>query len=233
VQPGPLPGEDSEFELSRVPLSLELGESRGANITLSAILDGVPINLTSNQVNISSINQPDLFEFISIPSESILDGSHVLEITATSILNTQGAPLATQGGQAVSTTRTVRFDLDRLPPEMTFTPQEAALFSQCGQQQADTLQSIVPTLTDAFDPNPTLEVLESELECEVTRIFMAQDQCGEGNVQEVFFSVNRPALNLPDFNISINQGDTRLETNLFYSNNGGFGCYILTVFLLN
>ena len=233
VQPGPLPGEASDFELSRVPLSLELGESRGANITLNALLDGVPVELTANQVNISAVDQPDLFDFISIPSEAITDGPHVLEVTATSVLNTQGDLLATQGGQAVSTTRTVHFDLDRLPPEMTFTPQQAALFSQCGQQQADTLLSIIPVLSDEYDQNPILEVLESELECEVTRIFIAKDHCGEGNAQEVFFSVNRPAQTPPNFDISVNQNDAILETNLFYNNTSGFGCYTLTGYLSN
>ena len=232
VQPGPLPGEESEFERSRVPLSLELGESRGANLTLSAVLNGVPVDLTANQVNISGI-QPDRFDFISIPSDAIQDGSHVLEITATSVLNSQGGVLATQGGQTVSTTRTVRFDLDRLPPEMTFTPQQAALFSQCGQQQADDLLSIVPILSDEYDQNPTLDILESELECEVTRIFMAQDHCGAGNVQEVFFSVNRPAITPPTFDLSVDEGDTFLETYLLYNNLSGFGCYTLTAFLSN
>lgn len=204
LQPGGAPGDIPEFLPSNVPLTFTVTEPTGADLTLSASVNGVPVTLSANTVFPEGPNIPTFVEFISILGDSIQDGQGlVLTLTVNS--------------PAGQTTDTVSFDLDRVPPLLQFNDQQLGLLNACVPNASIQLGTIIPTASDLFDANPQVTFLDSEQGCVYTRVITAIDHCGSGNRQEVIFQIKRPAIDPPDIYFSgVDEGEFYLETNVYF-----------------
>lgn len=216
IQIGGLPGEDVAFESSNVPLSLIISEPNGDAVSIIATVNGEPITLSRNIIELNAANTDLVIDNLHIPADQVDDGvGLVLAITLTS--------------PAGVVTQSVTFDLDRIPPALSFTAQDLTLYAGCEPNTAALIQTIQPQASDLFDPNPSIDYSDSSYECEHTRVITVRDHCGVGNAQEVFFQMRTPALdNIDNYEISffgVEEGGQYLESSINFSVNHDFNCF--------
>jgi PKD repeat protein len=187
-QLGLQPGQAPNFSLSPVTLSLRLNEINGATISLSATINGNPVNLNRSDFTPSFANIPEETTAIQMPADQITDGAKTLVITATSA-----------NGQASAQ---VSFDLDRLPPSIVYAPEDVGYVGQCSNVSESNFNLINPTVQDAFDPNPTIEITNFQNGCVLSKNITVRDHCGIGNSQSVVIQSRKPALSPPDIDFT-------------------------------
>jgi PKD repeat protein len=216
IQIGGLPGEEVAFESSNVPLSLIISEPNGDAVSIIATINGEAITLSRNIIDLNVANTELVIDNLYIPADQVNDGvGLVLAITLTS-----PAGVATQS---------VTFDLDRIPPTLTFNAQNLSLYAGCESNTAALIQTIQPQASDLFDPSPSIDYSDSSYECEHTRVITAKDHCGVGNAQEVFFQMRTPAPdNIDEYEISffgVEESGQYLESSINFSVDRDFNCF--------
>lgn len=214
--PGGQPGLPVEVLLSPLPISLSITEPNGDPVAVSATLNGQPVTLNFDVLLVDIANEPVEINVLEIEADAIEDGvGHQLSLTITSA--------------AGSATDTVTFDLDRVPPDITFSPEELALLNTCDADAVSLVGSLNPTVVDHFDPSPTFEAITSANQCEVVRSFIATDHCGEaGNNIVLFFGMKTPYQGSPSVIIEgVEEGGAYIEPTLSFSVSEGEECFDL------
>lgn len=217
--PGGQPGFPVEINPSPVPISLLITEPNGDPVTVSATLNGQSISLNLDTLIIDLVNQPVEINVLEIAPELIVDGfNHVLSITVASVTS----PTA-------SVTESVTFDLDRVPPNITFTQAELDLLNSCDPNALATIETINPSVVDDFDPSPTLQSSTTSTDCSVTRTLIASDHCGEeGNSLILFFGISTPYTGSPEIMFEgIEEGGAYLEAYPSFDVSEGQECFDL------
>ena len=181
IQPGGGPGEAPNFFPSDLAFTFTVIEPNGDDVTLTAFIDGLEVELNSNTVFSSGPGVPTTINYLAVIGSEVSDAENLtLTLTATS--------------PAGEVSDSVTLDLDRTPPLITFTPEQVALLSACDADALNLINSINPTVADEFDPAPLLTVETYLDSCDITRVFTATDHCGEeGNTQEIFFQMKLPS----------------------------------------
>ncbi len=204
LQPGGSPDQPGTFIPSSVPLSFRITEPNGDDVTLTATVNGIPTALTSSTVFTDGPGIETLVDYYAIEAEAISDGQGlVFTLTAES--------------PAGTVSDTVTFDLDRTPPSLEFTPAQLALYAACDASAEQSMNTIMPIVSDDFDPSPTISSTDQSENCTVTRIFTVSDHCGEGNAQEVYFQINKPSPQPAEIYFSgAEDGEFYLETYSYF-----------------
>jgi len=217
VAPGGQPGLPIEALLSPVSLSISVVEPNADPVSVSATLNGQPLTLNFEALIIDQANTAQEINVLEIAAEDISDGlDHQLSLTISS--------------PAGSVTQSVTFDLDRLPPTVTFSEAELALLGSCSADAASQIAAISPVVSDAFDPSPTFETVTSANDCEVVRSFIATDHCGEdGNNIVYFFGMKSPYTGPASLIIEgVEEGGSYLEAYPSFSMSEAEQCFELS-----
>lgn len=207
LQPGGSPDQPGTFIPSSVPISFRVSEPNGADVTLSATINGAPVELTGNTVFTDGPGVETIVDYYGIDADQVSDGlGLVFTLTAQS--------------PAGTASDTVTFDLDRTPPSLEFTPAQLALYASCEASAEQLMNSVTPTVSDTFDPSPTISSDDQSESCTFTRIFTVSDHCGEGNAQEVYFQINKPSPQPAEIYFSgAEDGEFYLETYSYFGTN--------------
>ena len=207
LQPGGSPDQPGNFIPSSVPLSFRVTEPNGDDVTMTATVNGVPVELTSNTVFTDGPGIETLVDYYAISADQVNDGlGLVFTLTAQS--------------PAGSVSDTVTFDLDRTPPSLEFTPAQLALYASCDASAEQLMNTVIPTVNDDFDPSPTITSNDQSESCTFTRIFTVNDHCGEGNAQEIYFQINKPSPQAAEIYFSgAENGEFYLEAYSYFGTN--------------
>ncbi len=204
IQPGGSPDEPGIFLPSSVPFTFTVIEPNGDDVTLSATINGQSVSLTNNTVFTNGPGIPTTLDFFALEGDQIEDG---LGITV----------VITAESPAGSSSDTMTFDLDRLPPSLEFSDTDLELLNSCQANATALMNNITPSAIDAYDPSPVINTDDIEESCTLTRVFTVSDHCGEGNTQEVYFQINKPSPQPPQFVFSgADNGEFYLETYSYF-----------------
>ena len=205
AQPGGGPGEDPEFIPSDVSFTFTFIEPNGDDVSLTATINGVEVELNNSTVFPEGPGVPTTIDYLSIIGSEAVDGENLtLELTAAS--------------PAGVVSDSVLFDLDRSPPLIQFTPEQLALLAACDADAVNLINSLSPTVIDDYDSAPTLSSEVFQDGCSLTRVFTARDSCGEeGNSQDLFFQMQLPSTQAAEIYFSgAEHGEFYLETYSYF-----------------